>query len=202
MTLTKNILSTYFQSNAQDKIEGEIWYSKGYSMCKVLATEYNIPLDTVVGVVSALSPNNKWDRNLIDAENMIRAYCYDIEYPKVCTFGAQKDKAIMILENQYDNPENIKALLKGNKTIAFYRGIATNGKCDEITVDGHAFNIWNGYYTPLNQVPQISNKLYAEISQAYKEATDVINDTEGTDYSPNQIQAITWVCHRRINEVA
>ena len=107
MTLTNNILSVYYRSNELDKVQGKAWYETAHNVCKGLSTTYGLPLDTVTGLVSALSPNNKWDRNLIDAENMIRAYCYDIEYPKVCTFTTQKDKAIMILENAYDNPKNI-----------------------------------------------------------------------------------------------
>ena len=141
----------------------------------MIANQYGLNVETVAGVVSALSPNNKWDRNIIDAENLIRAYLFEIEYPKVCTFGGQRDKAIMMLENNYDNPKNIARVLNGNKTIAFYKGLATGGKCDEITVDGHAYNIWNGYYTPLNKVPNISDKLYAEVSLAYKESTNIIN---------------------------
>jgi len=199
--LTQNILSTYYRSNPQDKINGSNWYNRGHMICKVISNQYNIPLDTVVGVVSALSPNNKWDRNIIDAENMIRAFCYEIDYPKVCTFGKQKDKAIQILECGYDNPKNISKQLNGLKTIAFYRGLATDGKCDEITVDGHAFNIWNGHYTPLNKVKGISPKLYLTIENDYKIASKVINKSEKTSYSPNQIQAITWVCHRRMNGI-
>ena len=169
VTLTKNILSTYYKANQQDLIDGEVWYNNGHAICSMIANTYGLSVDTVAGVVSALSPNNKWDRNIIDAENMIRAYLFEIEYPKVCTFGGQRDKAIMMLENNYDNPKNIARVLNGNKTIAFYKGLATGGKCDEITVDGHAYNIWNGYYTPLNKVPNISDKLYAEVSAAYKE---------------------------------
>ena len=160
-----------------------------------------IPLSQVVGVVSALSPNNKWDRNIIDAENLIRAYCLGYDYPSVCTFNGQKDKAITILECDIDSSDNICAKLKGNKTIAFFRGILTDGKCDEITVDGHAFNIWRGMYTSLNEAPAISNKLYKTASDCYRTAAVEINRIEGTSYSAAQIQAITWVTHRRINDV-
>ena len=51
-------------------------------------------------------------------------------------------------------------------------------------------------------MPNISDKLYAEVSLAYKESTNIINASQDKQYSPNNIQAITWVCHRRINEVA
>ena len=201
MTDIRNILAMYMQATPVDTQEGTVWYNNAHSICVALSDKYNLPLSTVVGVVSALSPNNKWDRNIMDAENIIRAYVGEYDYPKVCTFGGNKDKAITILECEIDSSENICAILKGNKTIAFFRGILTDGQCDEITVDGHAFNIWRGMYTSLNEVPAISNKLYKTVSDAYKEAAVTINNLEGTKYSAAQIQAITWVTHRRINGV-
>jgi predicted RNA-binding protein with EMAP domain len=201
MTDIRNILAMYMQATPVDTQEGTVWYNNAHTICQGLSDKYNLPLATVVGVVSALSPNNKWDRNILDAEQMIKAYCMEFDYPKVCTFGSNKDKAITILECEIDSSDNICAILKGNKTIAFFRGIFTNGECSEITVDGHAFNIWRGMYTSLNEVPAISNKLYATVSNAYREAAETINNLEGTKYSAAQIQAITWVTHRRINGV-
>ena len=124
------------------------------------------------------------------------------DYPKVCTFSSNKDKAITILECEIDSSDNICAILKGNKTIAFFRGIYTNGQCDEVTVDGHAFNIWRAMHCPLNEVPGISNKLYAQISNAYREAAVAINNLTGDSYSAAQIQAITWVAWRKIHGMA
>jgi len=201
MTDTKNILAMYMQATPVDTQEGTVWYNNAHNICQGLADKYCLPLSTVVGVVSALSPNNKWDRNILDSEQMIRAYVLGYDYPKVCTFTSNKDKAMTILECEIDSSENICAILKGNKTIAFFRGIFTDGQCDEITVDGHAFNIWRGMYTSLNEVPAISNKLYKTVSDAYRQAAITINNLEGTKYSAAQIQAITWVTHRRINNV-
>jgi hypothetical protein len=196
-----NILAVYFQATPVDIQEGTVWYNNAHSISQRLSDKYNLPLSTVVGVVSALSPNNKWDRNILDAEQTIKAYCMGYDYPKVCTFGGNKDKAITILECEIDSSENICAILKGNKTIAFFRGIYTDGACNEITVDGHAFNIWRGQYTSLNEVPAISNKLYAEVSNAYKAAAEAIYDLTDDSYSAAQIQAITWVAWRRMNGV-
>lgn len=191
----------YMQATPIDLQEGTVWYNNAHKICKEISDKYMISLSQVVGVVSALSPNNKWDRNIIDAEQVIRAYCLGYDYPKVCTFNGQKDKAITILECDIDSSDNICAILKGNKTIAFFRGIFTDGKCDEITVDGHAFNIWRGMYTSLNEVPAISNKLYKTVSDCYKDAAKTINDIENKTYSAAQIQAITWVTHRRVNDI-
>jgi len=193
-----NILGVYYQATPVDIQEGKVWYNDAFNVCQMLAIKYELNLASVVGVVSALSPNNKWDRNIYDAEQLIRAYVCEYEYPKVCTFTTNKDKAVSILECEIDSSDNICNILKGNKTIAFFRGILTNGDCREITVDGHAFNIWRGASTSLTEVPAISNKLYREISEAYRLATEAINKTEGLEYSTAQIQAITWVTHRRI----
>jgi hypothetical protein len=201
MTDLRNILAVYFQATPVDIQEGTVWYNNAHAICKGLSIRYNLPLSTVVGVVSALSPNNKWDRNIVDAENLIKAYCMGYDYPKVCTFGGNKDKAITMLECEIDSSDNICAILKGNKTVAFFRGIYTDGQCDEITVDGHAFNIWRGLYTSLNEVPAISDKLYKEVSNAYKAASEAIYDLTGADHSAAQIQAITWVAWRRMNGV-
>ena len=202
MSDIRNILATFYAATPVDIQEGKVWYTNAHEICRGLSDKYKLPLSTIVGVVSALSPNNKWDRNILDAENLIRAYCMGFDYPKVCTFTGNKDKAITILECEIDSSDNICAILKGNKTIAFFRGIYTNGQCDEITVDGHAFNIWRGLYTSLNEVPAISNKLYKTVSDAYKQAAESIYDQTNDDYSPSQIQAITWVCWRRQNGVA
>ncbi len=50
----------------------------------------------------------------------------------------------------------------------------------------------------MKEVPNIGKKLRERIKQDYKEATDFINTELGIDYLTSQIQAITWVCHRRI----
>ena len=202
MSDISNILAVFYAATPVDKQEGTVWYTNAHQICQGLSDKYKLPLSSIVGVVSALSPNNKWDRNILDAENIIRAYCMGYDYPKVCTFGSNKDKAITILECEIDSSDNICAILKGNKTIAFFRGIYTNGKCDEITVDGHAFNIWRGLYTSLNDVPAISNKLYKAVSDAYRDAAVAINQQTKSDWSASQIQAITWVCWRRQNGVA
>lgn len=202
MSDIRNILATFYAATPVDIQEGKVWYTNAHEICQGLSDKYRLPLSTVVGVVSALSPNNKWDRNITDAENLIRAYCLGFDYPKVCTFGGNKDKAVTILECEIDSSDNICAILKGNKTIAFFRGIYTNGQCDEITVDGHAFNIWRGLYTSLNEVPAISNKLYKTVSDDYKAASVAINNQTQSDWSASQIQAITWVCWRRQNGVA
>jgi hypothetical protein len=193
-----NILAVYFQATKIDQIEGENWYSNAHTICQRIAEEFGLPINTVAGVIAALSPNNKWESNIIDCENLIKAYSFEIAYPKVSTFHLNKSKAITILERKLSSHSDIEQVLRGNKIVAFYQQIATNAKCDVVTVDGHAYNIWNGSAVALDQVPSISNKLYGVVSDAYRDAAKIINNVQGVSYSAAQIQAITWVAWRRM----
>ena len=50
----------------------------------------------------------------------------------------------------------------------------------------------------MKAIPNIGKKLRERIKQDYKEATDFINEELSVNFSTSQVQAITWVCHRRI----
>jgi len=112
----------------------------------------------------------------------------------VCTYGINKDKAIKILEATEDQ---YLAILNGRKVTNFYLSII--GDSDAVCVDGHAYSIWVGERISTNKTPAIGVVLYREISADYVNATKAINRAEGTNYTAAQIQAITWVTHKRIH---
>jgi hypothetical protein len=53
----------------------------------------------------------------------------------------------------------------------------------------------------MKEVPSIGVKLYRAICDDYRAAAEHINCTYGTHYTAAQIQAITWVAHKRIHGV-
>ena len=195
-----SIIAMYFRSNEIDKLKGKNWYSNAYDITVTIGRKYEVNERTVAGVISALSPTNKWTRNIEDAKNMFRHHSYGFSFNdcKVSTFNTQKNKAIEIIENNYSDDVVIKNILNGQKTKSFYSNISTNGKTDDCTVDGHSYNVWNGTATSLRNVPSITEKSYKMIQNDYKEATDIINSIERNNYNTSQIQAITWVAYRRI----
>ena len=164
-------------------------------MAITLADRYEIKEEQAAGVIAALSPRNKWERNLIDAENLIAAYvaggaeaCEDV---KVCTFGANKAKAVRILEEAFADG-GVFIILSGPKLKEFYgciRGL------DDVCIDGHAYSIWFGDRVTLAKVPSIGKKLREEIKKDYL-AVAKKNNLKGYE-----VQAITWVTHRRIHGV-
>ena len=125
--MIENIKGVYYLSKAYEKRHGEIWYKNANKSCSTIAKKTDINIAFVVGVLSALSPNNKWERNVIDAENMCIAYKSNIplDEVKVCTYNANKQKAIKILElidkdKIFVDIDDIREILNGNKVKAFF----------------------------------------------------------------------------------
>ena len=202
MAHTDSIIAMYFQSNTLDRQMGAQWYHNAYEVCVTLGEKYGFHPNTVAGVIAALSPNNKWDQNVEDAETMLRAYCYEIPFEnvKVSTYSINKDKARTIIELQLDSDQYIEKVLRGNKTIAFYNCIAKDGNSDTPCIDGHAYNIWNGSVSNLKEVPSMSDKTFLLIQDAYRYAAKLISSVTEKYHSAAQVQAITWVAYRRIHK--
>lgn len=192
-----SILAVFFQANAAERQEGLSWYGRAELVAQDLAarylgSEYGPYTHRAAAVIAVLSPNNRWERNISDAEALLKAYCYgsDIDAVKVSTFGKNKAKAIAIL-----NGAEPLDVLGGRKVRAFYECIIG---VDSVCVDGHAYSIWAGQRVPTTRTPKISDKLYDHIAQDYRLATKQINSITGESYLAQNIQAITWVTWRNI----
>jgi hypothetical protein len=186
-----SILAVFFSANTFEIQEGEDWYARANLIARNIGRAYDIDWYAVAGVIAALSPNNRWDRNVADTERLVKAYCasgFDADAVKVCTFGNNKTKAIRIL-----NGESPRDVLGGLKVQAFYGCIVGD---NDVCVDGHAYSIWIGERIPTTKTPKISPKLYHSIADDYRVATDQINAITGKQYLPSQVQAITWVVWR------
>jgi hypothetical protein len=197
MTLTLshgNILAVFFAANAAELQHGIRWYPDALAACETIAQAYGLPVSTVAGVIAALSPNNKWQRNIIGADNICRLYTLggydDAARCKVSTFNNNKQKALQILSGIAP-----LEVLGGLKVRSFYSCILGD---DAVCVDGHAFAIWKGERIPTTKTPKISPKLYAAIASDYRNAASTINAVMGTAYTAAQVQAITWTAWHRI----
>ena len=154
------IIGTWFLSDTEDRQNGLRWYNNAHAISERIAAELGFSVDQIAGAIAALSPNNKWERNCQDAENLARAIKagIDTDSVKVCTFGNNKAKAIKILSSAVDSAE-IVSILRGQKVVAFYLNIARNGDTDCPVIDGHAFNIARGTVGSLRDVPNHSRDL-------------------------------------------
>jgi hypothetical protein len=195
---TRHIAATLALASQADLSAGIEWYARAERLGRRLAHTYGCTFEQAVGVIAALSPNNRWARNCADAESMIKAWAVgtDPETVKVCTYGANRAKAAAILRLESPDRETIARILNGRKVTAFFLSIT--GVSDAVCVDGHAYAIWLGERVPTTKTPSLGVKLYAEIARAYVLVAKRSASLCGEQLTPAQVQAVTWVTYRRL----
>lgn len=195
-----NILGVYFSASTQIKHEGMHWYSDANEICDKIATKYKTDTWLVAGVVAALSPNVRWERNVTDAELILAAeYADDVDWRSttVSAYPLNRAKAVTIMDNNLTASDDIHSVLNGNKTKAFFTCISNPKDFDAVCVDGHARCIFYGVREALKS-KSMGDREYNHIANAYREAARIISDIEGEHILPMQVQAVTW-CHWRIH---
>jgi glycosyltransferase involved in cell wall biosynthesis len=169
----RDIIKLFNQTNGDNLDNGMTWYKDANVYARTLAKDFDIPLNKVIGVMAALSPNNKWARNKIDTRNFLAVPSLET---KVCTFMNQRKKALAILESSGTH-EDIETILNGIKTKNFYHNISFYLDSDKVTVDMWAFRSV-GAEEKLKNVPLVT--------QAYQELAQELNIV------PHQLQAVVW----------
>lgn len=194
-----NILAVYRQATPDEKRDGVVWYAEALASCMNISNDTSVPLHIVVGVCAALSPNNKWDRNVQNARDLIVAFINGdyIDSVKVSTYHAMKRKAWGILEAIPDH-DGVIELLNGQKIVSFYRNIMGDDTC---TIDGHARNIFYAKREGLtSDKSNVGKREYAEIQAAYVKAGKKVR-LNGRPLKAFEMQAITWVAWRRMHNI-
>jgi hypothetical protein len=118
--ISKN-LDKYFNMATEDDIKsGLTWYQQANDICKDIAQKYDTTTFIASGVISALSPRNKWAKNIQDAYTVFEAVKNSISAAdtKVSTFHTNKFKAFAIAQGK------VTITSESNKTFAFCENIA------------------------------------------------------------------------------
>ena len=191
----RNILKLYRQATQEDTINGVEWYARAEREAKVIAEACALPLRTVIGVMAALSPNNKWERNVKDTMTMCQAWvaCDCLSDFKVSCYNTMKIKAWSILVDELDDDQDILTRLNGQKIRSFYSNIRG---LDEVTIDGHALNIARGKREGLtSDKTNMGKREYREMQAAYVRAAKRVK------VKPHVLQAITWTTWKRVHNI-
>lgn len=196
----REIVAKFTLATSQEVQLGCDWYASAFKISCRIANKYGLRPEEAAGVIAALSPNNRWERNIIDAEAMIKCWSAggtdeDILAVKVCTYTKMQEKALNILRGC-----DIITTLNGPKIIEFFNCI-TNSALNDVCIDGHAYSVWFGQRLTMKQVPNIGKKLRQQIKTDYVDATSFINEELNESFTAADIQAITWVTHKRIHNV-
>lgn len=189
---TRNILRVFKQATPQEVKHGKTWYKRALKECQDMADYHQLPVRVVAGVVAALSPTNKWERNLIDAHNMCKVFVKGgyVEDCKPCTYKKMRDKAWLILTSMPDSIEEVSIILNGAKITDFFQCIMGKDVC---VIDGHAWGIANKDRRTMQDVPSIGKKLRQDLQTCYSRAGKKHGMTA------YEMQAATWVAWKRIH---
>jgi len=194
MNYVDNILAVYDEASGLEYFDGTGWYVEARGEAMFIADRCELPLRVVVGVIAALSPTNKWGRNLRDARAMCETFVAGgyVEDVTVCTYGKMRDKAWSILEDMPEDDQAVANILKGPKITDFFWCIMGHDVC---VIDGHAWCIANADRRTMQEVPNIGKKHRQELQDAYRVAA------HAHGLKAYEMQAITWLAWKRIHNV-
>jgi hypothetical protein len=125
-----NLNAWFTNATEQNVIDGKLWYIDAQTLCQSLAKEFDVNPYICASVVSCLSPNNKWQRNKVDARAVLVAWKAGLnaDSVKVCTYNANKAKAFRVL----NEGEAIAASAPKTHAFAMNVGLLSPG---HVTVD-------------------------------------------------------------------
>jgi len=172
---------------------GRVWYLDAHTFCKTLADDTGIDLTRVCAVLSVLSPQNMWDTNKRDCQNICQAHASGIDLASVtvATYPAQKAKVIRIL--QADTIPCMEEAIGGNralKTRSFYCNVLYAGSDRAVTIDRHMLAAFG-----LKDV-KIYQLLYVTLADVIRQRADTLDNV-----TPPQLQAMIWLCCRAMAEL-
>jgi hypothetical protein len=183
-----NILRVLHQATAEEVLAGLTWYRDSLDHVVALVRDSykrgelaRMPRRrAIAGMIAALSPQKTWTIN-------VRLVLQVLRTRDGGQYKFQVKKAVAIADGA-----DPLAVLKGPKERAFFECLFDPDHTQAVTVDGHAFSVWMGVRIYVTRV-RLSRRLYRIAAGDYQRAAKQVG------LRPNQLQAITWLCHRRMH---
>jgi len=183
--IRNNILKVYKVSVNSERND---WYREAHQFGVEVSSflksfkNYDVTVNQVLGIVSALSPLKEWEKNKeIAVDFILTGDCGHM--------GANKRKARQILDCD-GSDDKILEILSGPKTSRFYMNMMYPDGTG-VTVDRHAIAIAIGR-TATNKEQALTPKAYTFIEKCY------IMTAETLGLDPLHLQSITWQAWKRI----
>jgi hypothetical protein len=190
-----SILRFHNAATVSEVREGMNWYSDANVYARELASRYNVPLQVVVGIIAAYSPQAGWLENkrytvsfLINPKVRLRSAVQDDKSKRI---------ASLTCENEIYNALSLTDAAW--KTKAFFLNILNPDVVTDVTIDRHAIAI-------CIQRPEKTEALSEAYSKLTKKQYDFfqlayVQAAKKLDILPQQLQAITWTSYRRCREL-
>lgn len=178
------ILQWWNKATEEHKRSGLHWYWKAHYLAQQMALSSGHQLHTAVGVIAALSPSCKWERNLFEAEELL--HNRPVQH---FTYTPNVVKARAILAGNHPD-----FVLGGPKVTAFYQLIMNPMNDQVVCIDRHAVRVCTRYkWKDDKEAAQWLRRGYESCANAYKNVAKKLN------LLPWQVQAVTWEVFRNGN---
>lgn len=166
-----------------NETNGRTWYADAKREIEKLANTYGRTVETVTGIVAVLSPGCKWSSNIADAEEVLK-YGSDAV---VTTYGANKEKAVRILNGETFETVANRNKRTGRKVRAFYDNLLNPETSNAVTIDRWIIRAVYG-----KQDEKIERSVFA--SNLYEKLSGIIADAaRARDLRPHELQAMVWL---------
>lgn len=179
---TDNILRTFNARTSEEYHDGMTWYDTANMFAREISPD---DVWRGAGIISSFSPLTSWPQNVI-LVNRLMANNGVME-------GGTLATSIKNATRIY-NGEPTMEVLRGDKTRAFASAIADPANSTIATIDRHAYDVAMGAYHT-DSTRKIGKNAFRELSAAYVDAAFWVG------IGVAQMQAITWLTHRRIKGV-
>jgi len=126
--MAANVLAAYRTASDAQRADGMVWYAEAHALAVTLARSAGHETLRAAGVISALSPQMKWDRNQVLA---IRTYAENGISAGALGVSVRKADAIF-------NGADVVKTLKAPKTVAFALVITDPTNTYDVVIDRHA----------------------------------------------------------------
>jgi hypothetical protein len=194
----RNLYALLAQATDDERIDGYMWYPSAHNDAVRMAEHFNLPLWTICQILSVISPQRRWERNVYDCERTIEAHslppeeriAYLSSFRIAAPAGWQAfQRAWQILDG------TLELIRKGApKTYDFAKTIEspdTYGATNPV-IDSHAGAAWSDEYHLTPGCYAYSLGLYTKIADAYRTVAAAVG------MMCHQVQAIIWVVRRRL----
>jgi len=179
---------SYWHDMATDNViqDGVEWYDEAKDFALMLSNEFDVSPLRAGGVISALSPRNKWERNKIDAWNVFQAVRDDVSYDrvKVSTFDANKVRAFDIAKGNKEVHE------ASRKTHRFALNVGAFDM-NAVTIDTWMLYL---FQTKSKTRRELDNKITPKQYDLLERKFQRVSHNMG--YAPAHLQAVVWLVIR------
>lgn len=176
---------------------GVTWYARARASVQELATQHGVSVDVAAGVVAVLSPMVRWERNITEANLVLkrRRRGEDFSREGHSAFAKNIHKAYDIVDM-----ERSAGIVSGPKVTAFWALLS--GPCNALVIDSIAILAAvgidpNPLVTSEDAKPYFGRvRVMEQIRRAYRAVA------EERELRPDQVQAIVWTVWRNERDKA